>query len=211
VDTAAIIHQMRVTLWELSYASWKTEVLFSPRWWVLVVLIASAYLLWWLLVDKRRLSQILLFGSFIAVGRIVMDLVGNNLVLWSYDIREVPFVPSPFLHDFTITPIILMLVYQYNHSWKRFLAWTALAVGGITFAFFPALIAFGYLKYYHWNHAYSFVLIIFIVCLSRAALIGLLQLEQEYQRVYSLVSPATTLVPKPAMKPLDQGKDEENQ
>lgn len=202
MDTAATIHQMRVALWELSYTNWKTEVLFSPRWWILVALIIAAYLIWWVLVEKRRLSQIILFGSFIAVGRIVMDLVGNNLVLWSYDIREVPFVPSPFLHDFTITPIVLMLVYQYNHSWKKFLIWTAVAVGGITFVFFPALIAFGYLKYYHWNHVYSFVLILFIAGLSRAVLIGVLQLEQEQQRVYSHDSSAATVVPQPAMKPL---------
>ena len=85
-----------------------------------------------------------------------------------------------------------------------------MTVGGITFVFFPALIAFGYLKYYHWNHIYSFVLILFIAGLSRAVLIGVLQLEQEQQRVYSRDSSTATIVPQPAMKPLhrEDGEDD---
>lgn len=207
MDTGAVIHQLKVALWDLSYTFWKTEVLFSPRWWVIVATIVTAYTIWWTFVDKRRLSQVMLFGSFVAVGRIVMDLIGNNLVLWSYDIRELPLNPSPFLHDFTLTPLALMLVYQYNHSWRKFLIWTAVAVGGITFVFFPALVAFGYLKYYHWNHAYSFVLIIFIATLSRAVLLGILQLEQRHQRVYSDDPAVTRLVPGPVMKPMEKNSD----
>ncbi len=208
MDTAAMIYQLKVALWELSYGYWKTAVLFSPRWWSLVAIIAAAYLIWWSLAEKRHLTRILLFGSFVAVGRIVMDLVGSDMVLWSYDIREVPFFPSPFLHDFTITPIALMLVYQYNHSWKKFLIWTAVAVGAITFVFFPTLMAFGFLKYYHWSHAYSFVLICGIAALARAVLIGVLELEQRHQRVWAGDSSVTPLFPEPAMKPLDREKEQ---
>jgi len=211
VDTAELIHQLRVTLWDLSYTQWKTTVLFSLHWWSLVILICISYIIWWKLVDKSRLSQILLFGSFIAAGRIVMDIIGSNTVLWSYDIRELPFTPSPFLHDFTITPIALMLVYQYCHSWEKYLLWTSVATGFITFGFFPLLIAFDFLKYYNWYHAYSFILIIFIASLSRAILLGVLQLEQKYQCGFSSIS-SGRLTCQPAMKPLskeDESRDEQ--
>lgn len=204
-----MIYELKIALWELSYGFWKTQVLFSPRWWSLVVLIAVAYLIWWGLVEKRRLSQILLFGSFVATGRIVMDLVGNNMVLWSYDIRELPLSPSPFFHDLTVTPLALMLVYQYTHSWRKFLVWAAVTVGSITFVFFPALMAFGFLKYYHWQHTYSFVLIIGIAVTARAVLIGILQLEQRSRRVYASDPATGPLFPQPAMKPLDR-KDRED-
>ena len=69
------------------------------QWWSLIALIAISYVIWWVLVDKRRLSQILLFGAFIAIQRAVMDIFGTNTARWSYDIRETPLLPSPFLHD----------------------------------------------------------------------------------------------------------------
>jgi len=136
VNTNEMIHELRLELWNLTYTQWKTQTLFSVQWWSLIALIAVFYAIWWAIVDKRRLSQILLFGSFIAIGRIVMDIVASNVVLWSYDIRELPFAPSPFLHDFTITPLALMTVYQYCYSWKKFFIWTTLVVGIISFVFF---------------------------------------------------------------------------
>lgn len=178
MDITATITQLRVALWDLSYTYWKTQVLFSVRWWSLLAVIACIYAIWWMLTDKRRLSEILLFGSFVAVGRIVMDIIGTNMVLWSYNIRELPFYPSPFLHDFTITPLALMIVHQYCPSWKRFMFWTMVAIGIISFIFFPVIGYLGYLKLVNWNYFYSFVLIIFIAVLSRAVLHGVLRIER---------------------------------
>ena len=97
MTTGDIIHQLRLELWNLSYTQWKTQTLFSIQWWILIALIAISYAIWWVIVDKRRLSQILLFGAFVAIQRAVMDIFGTNMALWSYDIRETPLYPSPFL------------------------------------------------------------------------------------------------------------------
>ena len=177
MNTVDMIHQLKLELWNLSYNQWKTT-LFSIQWWSLVAFVAISYAIWWVIVDKRRLSQILLFGSLVAVGRVVMDTIGSNAVLWSYDIRLTPFSPSPFLHDFTLTPLALMVVYQYCHSWKKFLVWTVVATGIISFVFFPILTTFGILKLYNWNYFYSFVLIIGLASLSRWVLLGVLNIEQ---------------------------------
>ena len=178
MTTADKIHQLRVELWNLSYNQWKTETLFSLKWWSLIVIIVIFYAIWLAIVEKRRLSQILLFGSLIAVGRIVMDIVGTDVALWSYDIREIPFFPSPFLHDFTLTPLALMTVYQYCQSWKKFLVWTVVTTGIISFVFFPVLIMLGFLKFYHWNYFYSFVLMVGIASLARWVMLKVLKIEQ---------------------------------
>jgi len=102
MNTADMIHQLRLELWNVSYTQWKTQTLFSIQWWSIIALVAISYAIWWVIVDKRRLSQILLFGSLVAVQRIVMDIIGTNAVLWSYDIRETPFFPSAFQLDFTV-------------------------------------------------------------------------------------------------------------
>jgi len=179
MTTADMTHQLRLELWNLTYTQWKTQTLFSIQWWSMVALIAISYAIWWVIVDKRRLSQILLFGSLVAVMRVMMDIFGTNAVLWSYDIRLTPFSPSPFLHDFTVTPLALMVVYQYCHSWKKFLVWTGITTGIISFVFFPILISFGFLKLYNWNLFYSFVLFIGIALLSRWVLLGVLNIEEQ--------------------------------
>ena len=178
MTTADRIHQLRVELWNLSYNQWKTETLFSIKWWSLIALIVIFYAIWLVIVEKRRLSQILLFGSLIAVGRIVMDIIGTDVALWSYNIREIPFFPSPFLHDFTITPLSLMVVYQYCHSWKKFLIWTVVVTGIISFVFFPILIMFSFLKFYHWNYFYSFALMIGIASIARWVVLKVIKIEQ---------------------------------
>lgn len=178
--TADMIHQLRLELWNLSYLQWKTQTLLSIQWWSLIVLIVISYAIWWAIIDKRRLSQILLFGSLVAVGRVAMDIVGTNTVLWSYNINETPFDPSPFLHDFTLTPLALMVVYQYSPSWKKFLVWTEVATGILSFVFFPILTMFGFITFYNWNYVFSFVLITGIASLSRWVLLGVLSIEQDY-------------------------------
>ena len=182
MTTSDMIHQLRLELWNLSYNEWKTKIIFSGYWWSLIALIAITYVIWWVIVDKRRLSHILLFGSFVAVGRVLMDIVGSNAVLWSYDIRETPFYPSPLLHDLTLTPLLLMAVYQYCHSWKKFFVWSVVATGIICFVFFPILIMLGFLKFYKWNYFYSFVLIMGIAMLSRWVLLGVLNIEQNHEQ-----------------------------
>jgi hypothetical protein len=181
MNTANMIHQLRLELWNLSYTQWKTETLFSIQWWGMVTLIAISYAIWWVIVDKRRLSQILLFGSFVAVQRIVMDIVGTTAVLWSYDIRPTPISPGPFENDFTLIALALMVVYQYCHSWKKFLISTGVVSGIISFVYFPILIKFGFLKFYNWNLFYSFVLIFGIAAFSRWVLLGVLNIQQKNQ------------------------------
>ena len=179
MTTGEIIHQLRLELWNISYTHWKTQTLFSLQWWSLMALIAISYAIWWVLVDKRRLSQILLFGAFVAIQRAVMDIFGTNTALWSYDIRETPLYPSPFLHDFTLTPLALMVVYQYCHTWKRFLIGSSVASAVISYVFFPILSMLGFLKLYHWKYSYSFAMILGIALFSRWVILGVISIQQK--------------------------------
>jgi len=71
VTTADMIHQLRLELWNLTYTQWKTETLFSIQWWSLIAPIVICYAIWWVIVYKPRLSQIILFGSFVAMNIMV--------------------------------------------------------------------------------------------------------------------------------------------
>ena len=172
---------MTIEMWNLSYTQWRTQTLFSIQWWSIIAMIVISYAIWWVIVDKRRLSQILLFGSLVAIQRVVMDIFGTNVALWSYNIRETPLFPSVFLHDFTVTPLALMVVYQYCHSWKKFFVWTGVTTGIISFVFLPILIKLGFLKLYHWNLFYSFGMIFGLALLARWVVLGLLNIQQNHE------------------------------
>jgi hypothetical protein len=43
------------------------------RWWGIVALMVIAYAVWWKLVDKSRLSHLLLFGSLVTVMRVIFE------------------------------------------------------------------------------------------------------------------------------------------
>jgi len=176
-----MIHQLRLELWNLTYTQWKTQTLFSIQWWSMIALIAICYAIWWVIVDKRRLSQILLFGSFVAIQRVVFAIIGTNAVLWSYDIRETPFFPSPFQLDFTLMAMVFMVVYQYCHSWKKFLIWTGVVAGMISFVFYPILIKLGFLTFYHWNLFFAFILVSGVPLFSRWVVLGILNIQQKHQ------------------------------
>jgi len=151
------------------------------QWWSLIALITVCYVIWWVLVDKQRLSQILLFGAFVAIQRAVMDIFGTNTALWSYDIRETPLYPSPFLHDFTLTPLALMLVYQYCHTWKKFFIWSGVVTGIISFIFFPLLSMLSFLKLYHWSYFYSFGMIWGLALFARWVVLGVISIQRNHQ------------------------------
>jgi hypothetical protein len=207
MEYLSTVQQIKLTLWNLTYNNWKTEELFSVQWWSLITIIAISYIVWWKLVDKQRIIQIVLFGSLVSVGRIVMDIVGNNLVLWSYDIRVLPMIPIPFIHDFTISPLIYMLGYQYFTSWKTFSVFNIVTTGSLSFIFLPLLSASRVLNLYNWNYFYTFILVIFITSLSRAVMLWLLHLEQKYEVGYSR---NRSMIPnlQPAMKPLVKKNDD---
>lgn len=178
MTTTDIIQQLRLEQWNLSYTQWKTETLFSIQWWGLVALVSLSYTIWWILVDKERLSRIILFGSFVAVQRVVMGIFGTSTGLWSYTIHLLPIYPNPFQDDFTVTALAMMVVFQYCYSWKKFLIWAGVASGTLSFILFPILIKFGILKLYNWRLFYSFVLIFGIATFSRWVFLGVLDIEE---------------------------------
>lgn len=201
MDIIDNICQLRVELWGYQFTEWRMN-LFSVRWWGVVVSIAAAYAIWWKYVDKSRLTQILLFGSFIAVFRTIMDDAGASAGLWVYSVKPLPLGHALFLNDLTIVPLGFMLVYQYCQSWKNFFFWTVIAEVCYSFIVLPVLVRFDILRLYNWQYHYTFFIMLAVAPIMRAILITVLAVEQKHNLGYAGNSLATTL--QPAMKPLDK-------
>lgn len=200
MDIINLIHKSRLELWGYHLTDWRMN-LFTVRWWFVIAGIAIAYAIWWKFVDKRRLTEILLFGSFIAVFRVIMDDAGASAALWVYSVKPLPLGHSLFLNDLTIVPLGFMLVYQYCQSWKEFFLWAVIAEVGYSFVLLPVLVKFDILRMYNWQYYYTFFIMLVAVTAMRAILLTALEIEQKHKFGY-LHNPLPSSM-QPAMKPLD--------
>jgi len=212
MDYTSSIHELRLQLYNLVYSTW-LENLFSPQWFLLVGLVIGMYVTWWLLVDKTRLRTLLLYGSLLAVSRVILDIVvAINLGRWVYSVTLLPMAPDIFVHDLTVTPLTYMMVYQYSHTWKQF--WVANLIGS-GLIFYVMLPLFEYLKIFkgfpEWTLTDSFLVVFLAAGVMRAIM---LLIERTEEKAQSKVSHSKTalasLIAQPALKPTenDDGDNE---
>ncbi|CQR71718.1 hypothetical protein SOV_05200 [Sporomusa ovata DSM 2662] len=195
------LHASRAETWNIKTALWQQAFL-GPNWWFIAIIIAVSYAIWWKFIDKKRVIEILLFGSFIAVSRVIFDNWGTSTVKWTYVIDLLPIGISLFLNDLTIVPLAYMLAYQYSPTWKKYLV-TIFIIQGITsFAFLPLLIRMGILSIINWHVGYSFIFMIITATIMRAILLFGLSIQKSTRLEYT--GNTTEFIPQPAMKPFDK-------
>ncbi|AGK54614.1 CBO0543 family protein [Bacillus sp. 1NLA3E] len=179
MDKQEKINQAKALLHKLVLEDWKTSDLFSPKWFGTVGFILLSYFICFKLLDKRRFTQILLFGSLLTVSITVVDLFGTQFGRWTYLTRVFPIVPSLFFFDFTIIPLYYMLVYQYSSTWKSFAIWNAILAGIISFAFFPILTALKMFELNNWKYIYFFSIIYAMAFFCRGAVWFILSVQNK--------------------------------
>ena len=134
------------------FSKWLHQELFSYQWFVIVIMVIIAYVLFFALSDKKRLSELLLFGALFAVFIAVYDSVALFAGLWVYYISVFPFYSNLLMGDITILPLLAMLIYQRAHDWRHFLLWyfgySVLAIFGGYFLLFSKLGIFSYVEPY---------------------------------------------------------------
>lgn len=145
-----------------SYQHWISSEFLSLGWFVTVFVLLAFYITWWCLVDKRRLSQLLLIGSYAAVWYVLTDMLFCGLYgLAEYKIRLLPLMPDIFVVSVTKIPIVIMLVMQYTSSWKSYFLWSCLGIGVLVFALLPIYTAIGIFALHVMNY-----FDVFLICYS---------------------------------------------
>jgi hypothetical protein len=146
---------------ELRWQYWTENTVFSFEWWLLIIALISAWVVWWRLVDRRRTTEILLYGMFIFVVAIELDVIGGELGLWDYPAMVIPWGARLVCID-ALIPVIYMLIYQYFPPWKSFIL--ANTIMAFVFAFMaePLLVWLNIYEPLTWRHIYSFPIYILI-------------------------------------------------
>lgn len=161
------VQEARVELRDLAYQHWIHDDFLTWRWWLLLALTILPWLIWWLIIDKNRLRETLLFGMLMSVISISMDNIGTDLVFWEYPDKLFQMVPPLFPADLSLIPTSMMLCYQWGETWWRFITIV------VVFAFFVSFAGeqiFQWLHFYRpvtWSSLYSFPIYIALAMFGR--------------------------------------------
>ncbi|WP_145947246.1 CBO0543 family protein [Paenibacillus sp. Y412MC10] len=144
--------------------------LFSIQWWLLLVLLIVPWIVWWKMVDKSRLKDILLYGFALTIIIVLLDDIGRGLGLWSYPHQVFRLIPRLSSIDYSVLPVIHMLIYQYFRSWKSFFVANVILALGAAFIAEPLFVWIDIYDMDHWKSIYSFPLYIAKACFVKWSL-----------------------------------------
>ncbi|MFN7253461.1 MAG: CBO0543 family protein [Anaerobacillus sp.] len=146
------IHQQ---LNDMKLEYWISHNLFTFQWWLLLFVLIIPWIIWWKFVDKRKIGQILLFGTLLMVLVIVLDDIGVELHLWSYPYQLINIMPRLIPVDQGILVVAHMFLYQYYPTWKKFIVANTVMAIIFTFIFEPLTVWLGIYKLESWRYIYS--------------------------------------------------------
>jgi hypothetical protein len=172
------ILEIRKLLWEGIYKHYISEELFSGPWLFLLGLTLISYIVWIKVLDKSRIIDLLLVGSLVAVAMSFLDVVATTMVLWSHKIRVFPGVPSLFATDYTLYPIMVMIVFQFCNSWKKYLFWSIISASILAFVFFPLYIVVGTMALNRLNYFHVFLVAYITAVVARAVFIWVTKIKE---------------------------------
>ena len=165
----------------LILTKWLKQEFFTFEWFFTLFVVLVCYFLFFYLVDKQRIVEILLYGSFVAVAFVVYDSIGMFFGFWAEKISISPVYPNFFGSSLTVAPLIAMILYQYKSPWSSFLRWSILFSGLFIIGYYGFLLSnmkiFVYLKpYANIIDLFSFLSVIIV---PRGIMILLLKKEAQ--------------------------------
>jgi len=129
---------------------------FSWRWWFGVALSILPWIVWSKIRDKEDTVRELFIGLVVMLFTVSLDNAGLALDLWHYDYKILPIANMSFPWDYTLFPVGVMLILQFNPKINVYVK--ALSFAFITaFIFEPFFVWVGMYRMLLWKHCYSFV------------------------------------------------------
>lgn len=140
---------------------WKTETVFSWRWWIAAGIMILPWVLW-IIVRKRESTHRLLFtGAIIALLSTILDMTGIVLGFWYYPITVFPMTPSYIPFDLCALPVATMLWLQFFPKWNLFLKAGVYAAVGSLFDFICDTLRLT-VQEDSWLRIYTFIILLLI-------------------------------------------------
>jgi hypothetical protein len=153
---------VREVLLKTNFSYWLQNNLFTWQWWLLLSILVLSYAIWWKLINKKRLSEILLFHLLVMVLSGLLDLYGTQYMLWGYPSMVFPGAPPLFIDNYGAIPPVYSLIYQYFDKWKSYLI--AMFIASLCFSFIvePIFVWTNIYDIPNWKYIYSFPTLIIL-------------------------------------------------
>ncbi|WP_163102408.1 CBO0543 family protein [Peribacillus alkalitolerans] len=159
---------------------WREHNYLSFKWWILVILSFFAPIVWWMIVDKKRITEITSFGLFFGVAAILLDSIGSTAMLWTYPVRLTPYLyPQYYPYDVGIVIVPFMYVYQkWGNNFKKFVLFAALQSAVLAFIAEPLMEWLKIYKELTWKSMFSFPIYWFLAIICCLIITRFKKLEQ---------------------------------
>jgi hypothetical protein len=173
------IKELHEQLVDMRIDYWLEKNLFTLQWWILLFVLIIPWAIWWKLVDKKRIHEILLFGSFLTVLVLLLDNLGVELILWSYPHQLVSIIPSQIPVDNGIIIVAHMLIYQYFRRWQTFITANIVMALIFTFVAEPITVWLEIYRLDNWEYIYSLPIYILKAVMIKALVQKVFSLSQK--------------------------------
>lgn len=160
---------------------WDNEVFLSLEWWILLIVGSVLLIAWLIMLDKRRVFEIVAYGMMVAIIANFGDTIGLSFSLWGYQYSLLHTPEIVEIHNIMM-PILYMIVYQYFHTWKSFSIAAAINALIFTFILEPILIWLQIYELYHWKITYSLVPYFIIAIGLKWVIHKLKQMDHHYKK-----------------------------
>jgi hypothetical protein len=159
---------------------WLVDIFGTWQWWLLMAILILPWVLWWKLVDRKRFTEICLFGMFVLATASWMDELGTDLLLWYYPYKIIPWYPQLVPTNYTVLPITYMLIYQYTPKWSSYVIAMSVMAALYSWGAEPALEFMGIYRLVDWKFSYSFPLYLLIAVSHRWLLEQIFSITNKY-------------------------------
>lgn len=163
---------------EASREFWFNNVVFSYQWWLLVAVTIIPFIVWWKIVDRRRLFEITTYGLFVALLSGLLDAIGVETDAWDYKYDLIPLLDVFIVYDISVLPISYMVIYQYFPKWRQFIIAHIILAFVFAFVAEPLLIWLDIYQVMNWKHIYSLPGYFFLAIFLRWVMAQLLKKHQ---------------------------------
>lgn len=162
------LEKVRKEFLDLEREYWVQNDLFSFDWWFLFLLSIILWIVWWKFADKKNLTQISLYGLFVGIESVLLNVTLTNSMVWGYQ-NTLFYLFSPILvpYDLAMMPVVYMLAYQKFIKWKTFLIANISISVVFTFVVEPTLEWLKIYKEYNFPSIYSLLIYILIAIVSK--------------------------------------------
>ena len=179
-ESAIKIAQLQSVFTDMRMEQWLQDTVFTWQWWLLVALLIVPWILWGVLIDKKRLTAVILLGMFVLATVTWMDDLGTDFILWYYPYKLLPVYPQLIPINYAVLPVTYMLIYQYFPLWCSYI--TAIAIMAALYSFIaePALAYLGMYQVLKWQFYYSFPIYLLIGISHRWLVEKVLAINKKY-------------------------------